>query len=96
MKVMVLVKASRDSEAGVLPSAQLLEEMGKFNEELAKAGVLLAGDGLHPSSKGARVKFSDPGSVRRDRRAHCGVLAMAGELARGSDRVGQALPQPAD
>src|SRR4051812_26114825 len=58
MKVMVLVKASRDSEAGVLPSAQLLEEMGKFNEELAKAGVLLAGEGLHPSSKGARVKFS--------------------------------------
>ena len=58
MKVMVLVKASRDSEAGMLPSAQLLEEMGKFNEELAKAGVLLAGEGLHPSSKGARVKFS--------------------------------------
>ncbi|TMJ25110.1 MAG: YciI family protein [Alphaproteobacteria bacterium] len=58
MKVMVLVKASTDSEAGMLPSTQLLEEMGKFNEELAKAGVLLAGEGLHPSSKGARVKFS--------------------------------------
>jgi hypothetical protein len=58
MKVMVLVKASTDSEAGKLPSTQLLEEMGKFNEELAKAGVLLAGEGLHPSSKGARVKFS--------------------------------------
>jgi len=58
MKVMVLVKASTDSEAGMLPSTQLLEEMGKFNEELAKAGVVLAGEGLHPSSKGARVKFS--------------------------------------
>jgi hypothetical protein len=55
---MVLVKASRDSEAGVMPSQQLLTEMGKFNEELAKAGVLLAGEGLHPSSRGARVKFS--------------------------------------
>jgi hypothetical protein len=55
---MVLVKASKDSEAGVMPSQQLLTEMGKFNEELAKAGVLLAGEGLHPSSKGARVRFS--------------------------------------
>ena len=58
MKVMVLVKASKDSEAGVMPSAQLLADMGKFNEELAKAGVLVAGEGLHPSSKGARVRFS--------------------------------------
>ena len=58
MKVMVLVKASKDSEAGVMPSAQLLADMGRFNEELAKAGVLLAGEGLHPSSKGARVRFS--------------------------------------
>jgi hypothetical protein len=55
---MVLVKASKDSEAGVMPSRQLLTEMGKFNEELAKVGVLLAGEGLHPSSKGARVRFS--------------------------------------
>jgi hypothetical protein len=55
---MVLVKASKDSEAGVMPSQELLTQMGKFNEELAKAGVLLAGEGLHPSSKGARVKFS--------------------------------------
>jgi hypothetical protein len=55
---MILVKATKDSEAGVMPSEQLLREMGKFNEELAKAGVLLAGDGLHPSSKGARVRFS--------------------------------------
>jgi len=58
MKVMVLVKASKDSEAGVMPSQQLLTEMGKFNEELVKAGVLLAGEGLHPSSKGKRVRFS--------------------------------------
>jgi hypothetical protein len=55
---MVIVKASKDSEAGVMPSEKLLSEMGKFNEELAKAGVLLAGEGLHPSSKGARVRFS--------------------------------------
>jgi hypothetical protein len=55
---MVIVKASKDSEAGVMPSRQLLTEMGKFNEELAKAGVLLAGEGLQPSSKGARVRFS--------------------------------------
>lgn len=58
MRFMAIVKADRNSEAGVLPSEQLLTEMGKFNEELAKAGVLLAGEGLHPSSKGARVKFS--------------------------------------
>jgi hypothetical protein len=58
MRFMIIVKASKDSEAGVMPSEQLLREMGKFNEELAKAGVLLAGEGLHPSSKGARVRFS--------------------------------------
>jgi hypothetical protein len=58
MRFMVLVKANEDSEAGVLPSEELLTEMGKYNEELAGAGVLLAGEGLHPSSKGARVRFS--------------------------------------
>jgi hypothetical protein len=58
MKVMVIVKASKDSEAGVMPSTELLAAMGKFNEELVKAGVMLAGEGLHPSSKGKRVKFS--------------------------------------
>jgi hypothetical protein len=58
MRFMVIVKASQDSEAGVMPSEHLLTEMGKFNEELAKAGVLLAGEGLHPSSRGARVRFS--------------------------------------
>jgi hypothetical protein len=55
---MVMVKATKDSEAGVLPTQKLLADMGKFNEELVKAGVLLAGEGLQPSSKGARVKFS--------------------------------------
>ena len=58
MRFMVIVKANKDSEAGVMPSKELLTEMGKFNEELVKAGVMLAGEGLHPSSKGARVKFS--------------------------------------
>ena len=58
MRFMVIVKADKDSEAGVLPSQELLAEMGKFNEELAKAGVLLAAEGLQASSKGARVRFS--------------------------------------
>jgi hypothetical protein len=58
MRFMVLVKASKDSEAGVMPDEKLLAAMGKYNEELVKAGVMLAGEGLHPSSKGARVKFS--------------------------------------
>jgi hypothetical protein len=58
MRFMILIKATKDSETGVLPSTELLTEMGKYNEELVKAGVLLAGEGLHPSAKGARVKFS--------------------------------------
>jgi hypothetical protein len=58
MRVMVIIKADKNTEAGVPPSRELLTEMGKFNEELVKAGVMLAGEGLHPSSKGARVKFS--------------------------------------
>jgi hypothetical protein len=58
MRFMVIVKADRDSEAGVMPSEKLLTDMGKFNEELTKAGVMLAGEGLQPSSKGARVRFS--------------------------------------
>jgi hypothetical protein len=58
MRFMAIVKATKDSEAGVMPSEELLAEMGKFNEELVKAGVLLAGEGLQPSSKGARVRFS--------------------------------------
>ncbi len=58
MRFMAIVKADKDSEAGVLPSTELLADMGKFNDELAKAGVLLAAEGLQPSSKGARVRFS--------------------------------------
>ena len=58
MRVMVMVKATKESEAGEMPSQELLTEMGKFNEELVKAGVMLAGEGLHPSSKGVRVRFS--------------------------------------
>jgi len=58
MKVMVLVKATKESEAGVMPSQQLLTEMGNYNEQLVKAGIMLAGEGLHPSSKGVRVRFS--------------------------------------
>ncbi|HYE36776.1 YciI family protein [Methylocaldum sp.] len=58
MRFMILIKADKNTEAGVMPSEKLLTEMGKFNEELVKAGVMLAGEGLHPSSKGARVRFS--------------------------------------
>jgi len=58
MKVMVMVKATQESESGAMPSQQLLAEMGKFNEQLVNAGILLAGEGLHPSSRGARVRFS--------------------------------------
>jgi hypothetical protein len=58
MRFMVIVKATKDSEAGVMPDERMLAEMGRFNEELARAGVMLAGEGLQPSSKGARVKFS--------------------------------------
>jgi hypothetical protein len=60
---MILVPADQDSEAGVMPSEELLTEMQKYNEELVKAGVMLAGEGLHPSSKGARVKFSGSGTT---------------------------------
>ena len=78
MKVMVIVKASKESEAGKLPSEKLLTDMGKFNEELAKAGVLLVGEGLHPSSKGVRVGFR--GS---DRTVTDGPFAETKELIAG-------------
>ena len=58
MRVMVIVKASKESEAGVMPSTKLLTEMGKYNEQLANAGIMLAGDGLHPSVRGKRIRFS--------------------------------------
>lgn len=78
MKFMVIVKATKDSEAGVMPSEQLLREMGNYNEELVKAGVMLAGEGLHPTSKGARVQFS--GSKRT---AIDGPFAETKELIAG-------------
>lgn len=78
MRVMVLIKANKDSEAGVLPDEKLLTDMGNFNEELVKAGVMLAGEGLHPSSKGARVKFSGTKRVVTD-----GPFTEAKELIAG-------------
>lgn len=78
MRFMILIKASPESEAGVLPGGQLLTEMGRFNAELVQAGVLEAGEGLHPSSKGARVRFSGP-----DRTVIDGPFAPTGELIAG-------------
>lgn len=78
MRFMVIVKATKDSEAGVLPDPQLLAEMGKFNEDLAKAGVMLAGEGLHPTSKGARVRFAG-----KNRTVIDGPFAESKELIAG-------------
>jgi uncharacterized protein YndB with AHSA1/START domain len=78
MRVMVLVKASKDSEAGVMPTQQLLTEMGQFNEELVKAGIMLTGEGLHPSSKGVRVRFSGKERIVID-----GPFAETKELVAG-------------
>ncbi|HLA09458.1 MAG TPA: YciI family protein [Pyrinomonadaceae bacterium] len=75
---MVIVKSSKESEAGVMPSEQLLRDMGNFNEELVKAGVMLAGEGLHPSSKGVRVKFSGDKTLVTD-----GPFAETRELVAG-------------
>lgn len=78
MRFMVIIKANETTEAGVLPSEELLTEMGKYNEELVKAGVMLAGEGLHPSSKGARVKFTGTKKTVID-----GPFAEAKELVAG-------------
>jgi hypothetical protein len=78
MKVMVIVKASEESEAGVMPSEKLLAAMGNYNEELVKAGILLAGEGLHPSAKGKRVRFSG-----EDRTVIDGPFAEIKELIAG-------------
>ena len=78
MRVMVLVKASQESEAGVMPSQEALTEMGEFNEELVKAGVMLDGDGLHPSSKGVRVAFDG-----KERKVIDGPFAETKELVAG-------------
>ena len=78
MRFMVLVKGDRHTEAGVMPGEQILADMGKFNEELVKAGVMLAGEGLHPSSKGARVKFEGKKRTVTD-----GPFAESKELVAG-------------
>jgi len=78
MRFLVIVKATKDSEAGVMPSEKLLTEMGQFNEELVQAGVMLAGEGLHPSSRGVRVKFSG-----KDRIVTDGPFAETKELIAG-------------
>jgi hypothetical protein len=78
MRFVVMVKATKDSEAGKMPSTKMLEEMGKFNEELVKAGIMLAGEGLHPSSKGVRVKFDGDARTVTD-----GPFAETKELVAG-------------
>src|ERR1700730_12482932 len=77
MRFMVIVKASKDSEAGVMPSTEMLTAMGKFNEEMVKAGVMLAGEGLHPTSKGARIKYTGKPAVTH------GPFAVTGDLIAG-------------
>jgi len=78
MRVMVIVKASKESEAGQMPSEKILAEMGKYNEQLVKAGIMLAGDGLHPTAKGKRVRFSG-----RERTVVDGPFAETKELIAG-------------
>src|SRR3984885_14609517 len=78
MRFMVIVKADKNSESGVMPSTELLTAMGKFNEEMVKAGVMLAGEGLHPSSKGARIKYSG-----RERTVTPGPFSATGDLVSG-------------
>lgn len=87
MRVMVIVKATKNSEAGTLPSTKLLADMGKFNEELVKAGIMLAGDGLKPSSKGKRVRFSSgkktviDGPFTETKELVAGFWILAGQVA---------------
>ena len=100
MRVMVMIKASEQSEAGEMPSQELLEQMTAYNEELVKAGVMLSGEGLHPSSRGARVAFSGSdrkvidGPFTETKELLAGYWVLAGEVARRGDRVGQADPEP--
>ena len=98
MRFMVMVKATKDSEAGVMPGEQLLAEMGKYNEELAKAGIMTAGEGLQPSSQKAgqvlgRKADRDRWPVRGDERARRRLLDVAMQVVGRGDRVGQAPPQ---
>ena len=88
MQFMVIVKASKDSEAGVMPSTELLTAMGKFNEELVKAGMMEAGEGLHPTAKGAlfrRHAERQPRPVQSDRRPRRRLLADQGQIAGRDD-----------
>jgi len=78
MRFMVIVKADKNSEAGIMPSTELLTAMGKFNEEMVKAGVMLAGEGLHPTSRGARIKYSG-----KERAITHGPFAVTGDLVAG-------------
>lgn len=78
MRVMVMVKATKDSEEGIMPSTELLEAMGKYNEELVNAGIMMAGEGLHPSAKGKRIAFDGPGRTVID-----GPFAETRELVAG-------------
>jgi hypothetical protein len=78
MRFMVIVKASRDSEAGVMPGTELLAAMGRFNEELVKAGMMEAGEGLHPTSKGARIRYADGKGTATN-----GPFALSGDLVSG-------------
>jgi hypothetical protein len=99
MRFMIIVKATKDSEAGVMPSAQLRADMGKFNQELMDAGVFVDAAGLQASSRGARVTFSGKdhavtmGPLEHSR--SCGrILDLEGEIARRSYRMGETLPEP--
>jgi hypothetical protein len=100
MRFMVIVKATKDSEAGKMPSAELLSAMAKFNEEMVKAGVMLDGNGLQPSSKGARVKFSGDkrtvidGPFAETKELVAGYWILQSKSLAEAIRVDQALPQP--
>ena len=97
---MVMVKATEESEAGIMPLTELLEAMGKYNEELVNAGIMKAGEGLHPSSKGKRVAFNGPqrtvtdGPFAETKELIAGFLALGGQRHGRGGRVGEALPEP--
>ena len=99
MRVMVIVKATQESEAGQMPSEELLAAMGNFNEQLVKAGVMLAGEGLHPTMRGKRVRFAgqqahrDRRTVCRDQGADRRLLAVAGEVAWKKRSSGSSVSQ---
>jgi hypothetical protein len=100
-RFLAMVKATANSEAGVMPDAKLFEDMGRFNEQLVDAGVIQAADGLHPSSKGARVKFSKDNKRGRRWPIHGGqgpgrgLLDLEMRLPRRGNRVGKEMPEPA-